>query len=66
MIYSHAGHDIDLPLPRIRHFGEAGVGVLPEGEEFLVMLDGFGLSRFILVYVTSQFSASDAPRNSDP
>ena len=24
------------PLPRIRHFGEAGVSVLPEGEEFLV------------------------------
>ena len=38
MIYSHAGHDIDLPLPRIRHFGEAGIGILPEIEEFLPLL----------------------------
>ena len=28
------------PFPRIRHFGEAGIGVLPEVEEFLVVLDG--------------------------
>jgi len=25
MIYSHAGHDIDLPFPRIRYYGESGV-----------------------------------------
>ncbi len=30
------------PLPRIRHFGEAGVGVLLEGEEFFMMVYGFG------------------------
>ncbi|MGB2906333.1 MAG: hypothetical protein WBB73_04490 [Candidatus Aminicenantaceae bacterium] len=34
------------PLHRIRHFGEAGVGVLPEIEESLLALQGFGFSVF--------------------
>ena len=32
------------PLSRFVNFREAGIGVFPEGEEFLVMLYGFGFS----------------------
>ena len=37
------------PLPCIRYLGNTWVGVLPEGEEFFVMLYGIGLSILLLV-----------------
>jgi len=38
------------PLPGILKLGQAGVGVLPEGEEFLTMPYGFGVPTFFLKY----------------
>ena len=37
------------PLLRIFHFREAGIGVFPEVEEFLIVLDGFGFIALLLV-----------------
>jgi hypothetical protein len=54
------------PFPRIPNLSYHRVGILPQVEGFLIMLYGVVLSRFILVYVTSQFPASGAPRNNDP
>jgi hypothetical protein len=35
-------------LPRILHLSNTRVSILPEGEEFLIMLYGFAISMFVL------------------
>ncbi len=39
----------DQPLPRILNLSYPRVGILPEVEEFFVVLDGFALPAFLLI-----------------
>jgi len=37
------------PLFGIFDFRESGIGVFPEGEEFCLVLDGFGFGAFLFI-----------------
>jgi hypothetical protein len=44
------------PVPSLLYLGYPRVSVLPEVEEFLVMLDGFGFPNFFLVMLIINLS----------
>ena len=45
------------PLPGILNFGQAGVGVFPEVEEFSAALYSFGSATFFLKYCIRSLKA---------